>query len=436
MVVQNICAMKAASVDAAASLKQRGKPADNTGELTSKKAGSGQSELRTHIRELLSCALVSPRPLRMWRTITDVLSVQLDAHLAIGEVTHDFPAQSCAIGLLIAQLLLLHLDASRHNGFSAQAQTAISIARCIYFLSPAKIWSKDVLTFQQCFKPWAFAASSDPVHCSRRWTAALALAWLRVAKACSCDELGGCGGNLPSSILSTLPSDWSPPESWTTVTTGHCDWAAAIATECSAVADDTNFPVPFARVVLFYAARMARKLSVPPAVVLQLLRAAHEITDPKDILGPCDIDLPTTWLVSYQFKFLSAVAFSRAAAGALPRAESEDIVVAGRELSEELDKCRRIGSSPSAAASSLLLIHVFQANKSTSTGSSSTAPPSVPSTPLLLQIGLQRFPPFTAPSSTTRQPAVRRWGGVSPSSFGAHRPTLAGAFVCAHMSVH
>jgi hypothetical protein len=335
--------MKAASVDAAACLKQRGRPSDNTGDLASKKAGPGPNELRTHVRELISCALVSPRPLRIWRSISDLLSLQLDAHLALGEVTHDFLAQSCAIGLLIAQLLLLHLDTTRNHGFSSQAHTAILIARCLYFLSPAKIWTQEVLTFQQCFKPWAFAASSDPVHCCRRWTAALALAWLRVAKACSCDELGGSGGDLPRSILSTLPCDWSLPESWSTLTTDQCAWAAAIATECSAVADDTNFPVPFARVVLFYAARMARKLSAPPATVLQLLRAAHDIADPKDILGPCDIDLPSTWLISYQFKFLSAVAFSRAAAGALPHAESEEILVAGRELCDELEKCRKIG---------------------------------------------------------------------------------------------
>jgi hypothetical protein len=345
-VIQNICAMKAASVDASATIKPRGRNSDSTGDSTAKKTGSSPSELRTHVRELVSCALVSPRPLRIWRTIADVLSVQFDAHLAVGEVTHDFPAQSCAIGFLISQLLLLHLDASRNFGVSSQAHAAILIARCLYFLSPAKIWSEEVLSFEQCFKPWFFSASEDPVHSSRRWVAALTLSWLRVAKACSCDELGGGGRDLPLSILSTVPSDWILPEAWATINTGQCTWASTIATECLSAADDTNFPIPFARVVLFYAARMARKLNVPPATVMQLLRAAHDIADPKDILGPCDIDLPSTWLITYQFKFLSALAFTQAGATVLPQIENEEIIIAGRQLSDELDKCKRIGAYP------------------------------------------------------------------------------------------
>jgi hypothetical protein len=273
--------------------------------------------------------------------------VQLDAHLSVGEVTHDFPAQSCAIGLLFTQLLLLHIDASRNLGVSSQAHAAILIARCLYFLSPSKVWTEEVLAFEHCFKPWFSSASQDPVHCCRRWLAALSLSWLRVAKACSYDELGGCSGDLPLSILSTLPSDWIVPENWVTVNTSQCAWASAIATECLAAVDDTNFPIPFARVVLFYAARMARKLSVSSAMVLQLLRAAHDIADSKDILGPCDIDLPSTWLVTYQFKFLSTLAFSRAAVHALPQVENEDIMIAGRQLCDELDKCKRIGTNPS-----------------------------------------------------------------------------------------
>jgi hypothetical protein len=128
----------------------------------------------------------------------------------------------------------------------------------------------------------------------------------------------------------------------------RCDWASAIASECLATADDSNFPVPFARVVLFYAARMARKLSAPPATVLQLLRSANELGDAKDSLGPCDIDLPTTWLVLYQFKFLSALAFSRAGSNTLPHAHADDeeIMTLGLQLSDELDKCRKIGMRP------------------------------------------------------------------------------------------
>jgi hypothetical protein len=343
-VVQNICAMKASSVDVSAMFKQKGRNLDSTGDMIAKKAGSGQSELRANLRELISCALVSPRPLRIWRTITDLLSVQFDAHVAIGEVTHDFPAQSCAVGLLIAHLILLHLDSSRNNGFSSQAHAAILIARCLYFLSPAKIWTQDVLTFEHCFKPWFFSASEDHVHATRRWMAALTLSWLRVAKACNCDEFGGCRGDLPRSILSTLPSDWTVPEKWTTIDSSRREWATAIATECNGVADDTNFPVSFARVVLFYAARMARKLSASSATVLQLLSAAHEIADPKDVLGPCDIDLPSTWLILYQFKFFSALAFLRAGDNTLPDAEIEEIMVAGRRLSDELEKCKRIGN--------------------------------------------------------------------------------------------
>lgn len=343
LVVQNICAMKASAVDASANVKQKGRTSDSAADFVANKAGSGSGELRALVRALISCALISPRPLRIWRTIADVMCVQLDAHLAIGEVSHDFPAQSCAVGVLIAQFLLLHLDSSRNNGFSSQALSAILIARCLYFLSPAKIWTHDVFTFEHCFRPWFFSSSEDPVHCCRRWLAALSLSWLRVAKACSCDELSGSRGDLPQSILITLPSDWILPETWTTADTSRCSWASAIATECLAVADDTNFPVPFARVVLFYAARMARKLSTSAAIILQLLRAAHEIGDAKDTLGPCDIDLPTTWLILYQFKFLSALAFSRAGANTLPLAENEEIVSVGMQLSDELDKCRRIG---------------------------------------------------------------------------------------------
>ena len=91
---------------------------------------------------------------------------------------------------------------------------------------------------------------------------------------------------------------------------------------------------------------MARKLNVPPATVMQLLRAAHDIADPKDILGPCDIDLPSTWLITYQFKFLSALAFTQAGATVLPQIENEEIIIAGRQLSDELDKCKRIGAYP------------------------------------------------------------------------------------------
>jgi hypothetical protein len=131
------------------------------------------------------------------------------------------------------------------------------------------------------------------------------------------------------------------------VNTSQCAWASSIATECLAAADDTNFPIPFARIVLFYAARMARKLSVPSATVLQLLRAAHDIADSKDILGPCDIDLPSTWLVTYQFKFLSALAFSRAGANSPPQVDSDEIMTAGRQLGDELDKCKRIGTHTS-----------------------------------------------------------------------------------------
>jgi hypothetical protein len=346
-VIQNICAMKAAAVDACSTAKPKGRPVDSAGDSATKRTVSGQSELRTHVGELISCALVSPRPLRIWRTIADVLTAQLDAHLAVGEVTHDFPAQSCAIGLLISQLLLLHMDTSRNLGVSSQAHAAILIARCLYFLSPAKIWSEEVLRFEHCFKPWFFSASEDPVHYCRRWVAALSLSWLRVAKACNCDELGGCSGDLPLSILSTLPSDWILPETWVRVNTSQCAWASSIATECLAAADDTNFPIPFARIVLFYAARMARKLSVPSATVLQLLRAAHDIADSKDILGPCDIDLPSTWLVTYQFKFLSALALSRAGANSPPQVDSDEIMTAGRQLGDELDKCKRIGTHTS-----------------------------------------------------------------------------------------
>jgi hypothetical protein len=342
-VVQNICAMKASAVDASASLKHRGRNSESTPDLITNKACSGQSELRVLVRELISCALVSPRPLRIWRTIADVLSLQLDIHLAIGDVSHDFQAQSCAVGMLIAQFLLLHLDSSRMNGFSSHSHTAIVIARCLYFLTPAKIWTQDVFTFEHCFKPWFFSAAEDPVHSCRRWVAALTLSWLRVAKACSCDEIGFCRGDMPRSILSTLPSDWILPEAWKTMNSSRCDWASAIASECLATVDDGNFPVPFARVVLFYAARMARKLSAPPATVLQLLRAANEIGDSKDSLGPCDIDLPTTWLVLYQFKFLSALAFSRAGSNTLPHADDDEIMTVGLQLSDELDKCRKIG---------------------------------------------------------------------------------------------
>jgi hypothetical protein len=356
-VVQNICAMKASSVDASANFKQRGKNSDSTTDLIANKAGSGQSELRMLVRELISCALVSPRPLRVWRTIADLLYVQLEAHLAIGEVTHDFQAQSCAIGLLIAQFLLLHLDSSRNNSFSSQSHAAILIARCLYFCSPGKLWTHDVYTFEHCFKPWFFSASEDPVHSRRRWFAALTLSWLRVAKACSCDELGGCRGDLPRSLLGSLPSHWISPETWSSMNSSQCSWASAIATECSAVADDSNFPVPFARVVLFYAARMARKLSATAATVLQLLRAAHDLGDGKDTLGPCDIDLPSTWLILYQFKFLSVLAFSRAGANTLPCAENEEIVSAGTRLIDELDKCRRIGTCPVLFSLLLFLNH-------------------------------------------------------------------------------
>jgi hypothetical protein len=356
MVIQNICAMKASSVDAASTVRQRGKSTtDSTGEFSSTHTGSGYIELRSQVRELISCALVSPRPLRIWRTIADVLSAQLDAHLAAGEVAHDYPAQACIIGLLMSQLVLLHLDASRNNGFSSQAQTAISIARCLYFLSPVKVWTQDVLTFERCFKPWSSSASTDAAHCCRRWLAALSLSWLRVAKSCSCNQSGVSGGDLPSSILSTIPSDWSLPANWVNSSSDQCSWASAIATECLGVADDINFPVPLARVVLFYAARMARKLSSPSATVLKLLLAAQDIADPKDILGPCDIDLPSTWLLLYQFKYLSSLAFSRAEGNSSTHAEVSDIFTVGTQLSNELDKCKRIGALPLILDTSFIL---------------------------------------------------------------------------------